>query len=165
MTQSIEEFNGDVLYIDTMVLYAFARGIEISSRRLFEKIETGMIHGVTSVLAFDELAYRLLLALIRDHLPGSPLDHLRSAEQEMMTKFSARVSNYVEQLRHFPNLSVLEVIPADLETMTEAMIEYSLRPRDGLHLAAMKRIGCLDVASDDSHFDRAPNLHRYRIRK
>lgn len=165
MTPSLKEFKGDRLYIDTMVLYAFSRGIELSARYLFAQIEAGQIQGTTSVLAFDELAYRLLLALIRDHFPGSPLDHLRREEQDMMTKFSAKVSAYLNKLRDFQNLSIVEVIPADLSVMTDAMVAYSLRPRDGLHLAAMKRIGCQDIVSNDAHFDRVPDLRRYELRE
>jgi predicted nucleic acid-binding protein len=40
---------------------------------------------------------------------------------------------------------------------------YLLRPRDGLHLAAMQQIPCLDLASTDPHFDRVPHIQRFTL--
>ncbi len=163
MTLSVGEFDGNILYLDTMILYAFSRGIEISARDLFQRIEQGGISACTSVLTFDELAYRLLLAFIRNHYPGSPLDHLRADEMKMLEEFAPAIGNHLDELRAFPNLVVLDVFAADLEGMNDAMISFQLRPRDALHWAVMQRVGCFDLASNDPHFDRIPALRRFSL--
>ena len=62
-----------------------------------------------------------------------------------------------------PNLSLLDVASADLDVMDEAMRRYHLRPRDALHLAAMRKCACRDLASNDSDFDQVPDVRRYTL--
>lgn len=150
-------------YLDTMIPYALLRATDPGAQALFRRIEAGEITAYTSTLTFDELAYRLLLALIRDTLPGSPLDRLRQAEQEVMSRFGAEVGKAVESLARLPNLHIVPVLPDDIGRMSEAMGRYYLRPRDGLHLAAMERADCYTLISHDAHFDRLPHVQRFTL--
>ena len=52
------------------------RGIDPAVKPFFQRIERGELTAYTSALTFDELAYRLILALIKDCYSGSPLDQL-----------------------------------------------------------------------------------------
>ena len=61
MSKPLSAFSGDTLYLDTTVLYALLRGIEPGAQAVFARIETGELRAFTSVLTFDELAYRMLL--------------------------------------------------------------------------------------------------------
>lgn len=163
MSQPLPAFSGDSLYLDTTVLYALLRGIEPGAQALFMRIETGELRAYTSVLTFDELAYRMLLALIRDQYGASPLERLRNQEQQMIEEFYPRLAPRMLQLRTFPNLILVEVAPADLDEMDEAMLTYHLRPRDALHLAAMQKCECLDLVSHDPDFDRVPAVRRFTL--
>lgn len=58
MTAPLREFRGNVIYLDTMLPYVLLRGIDQEVQRFFERIEGGEIQAYTSVLTFDELAYR-----------------------------------------------------------------------------------------------------------
>ena len=127
MSLTLDRFTGAAVYLDTMLPYALLRGVEPAAKALFERIEQGALTAYTSALTFDELAYRLLLALIRDHYGGAPLDLLRADEVRLIAE----------------------------------MVDYAIRPRDALHYAAMQRVGCLDLASHDAHFDRIPLLRRF----
>lgn len=82
MTTPLSAFGGNVIYFDTMLPYALLRSIDPAVKLFFDRIERGVLLAYTSVLTFDELAYRLLLALIKDHYGGSPLDHLREEEEK-----------------------------------------------------------------------------------
>ena len=42
-------------------------------------------------------------------------------------------------------------------------LQYHLRPRDALHLAAMQKCGCFDLLSHDPDFDRVPMISRYTL--
>jgi predicted nucleic acid-binding protein len=163
MSQPLSAFSGDTLYLDTTILYALLRGIEPGAQTLFTRIETGELRASTSVLTFDELAYRMLLALIRDQYGASPLERLRNQEQQMIEEFYPRLAPRMLQLRTFPNLILVEVAPADLDAMDEAMLTYHLRPRDALHLAAMQKCECLDLVSHDPDFDRVPAVRRFTL--
>jgi predicted nucleic acid-binding protein len=41
--------------------------------------------------------------------------------------------------------------------------QHHLRPRDALHLAAMQKVNCFALASNDADFDRVPIVERYTM--
>ncbi|NOX64051.1 MAG: type II toxin-antitoxin system VapC family toxin [Chloroflexi bacterium] len=159
----MDDFTGRAIYLDTMMPYMLLRAVDEDIKRFFLRIEQGDFLAYTSILTFDELAYRLLLAFIKDRYGGSPLDRLRRDENGMMAEFSGMVADLLHRLRDVPHLIVLDVLSSDLETLNEAMVRYRLRPRDALHLAAMERIGCFDLASTDAHFDVVPHIRRFTL--
>ena len=163
MSESWKQFSGSELYLDTMIFYAFLRGLGSSVRDLFDRIELGKLQACTSVVTFDELTYRTLLALIRDHYSGSPLDRLRDQETEMIAEFYPQLAPHLHRLRTFPNLFLIDVASSDLERMDRVISIHHLRPRDALHLAAMEKRGCLNLVSNDSDFDRVPDICRYNL--
>lgn len=163
MTSLWQNFQGNAIYLDTMVPYALLRGIEPSAKELFAQIEQGKFQAFTSALTFDELAYRLILAYIKDNYSGSPLDHLRQTQAKMIAEFYPQIAPSLAQLRSFPNLTVLSVTIADLQAMDDAILKFHLRPRDALHLAAMQKCDCLNLISQDSDFDQVPIVKRYTL--
>ena len=163
MSESLAAFTGTTLYLDTMIFYAFLRSPDLTVRELFARIEDRELEAYTSVLTFDELAYRILLALIRDQYDGSPLDQLRNHEAQMIAEFYPQLAPHIARLRTFPNLSLVDFTSLDLEVMDEGMRLYHLRPRDALHLAAMQKRACFDLVSHDADFDRVPMVQRYTL--
>lgn len=161
MTTQLENFTGNGIYLDTMLPYALLRGIEPRVQTFFRRLELGEVEAFTSVLTFDELAYRLLLALIKDQYAGSPLEQLRNNEIALLTQFAPKVSSQLNQLRMFPHLTILSIMEDDIAAMSGAMQTYQLRPRDALHWAAMQRVGCFYLASNDHHFDRISDIQRF----
>ena len=160
-SRSWNDFTGHALYLDTMIFYAFLR-TEVA-QPLFTRIETGSLQAYTSVLTFDELTYKLLLALIRDHYPGSPLECLRDQEEAMITEFYPQLAPLLGQLLSYPHLTLVDVTSADVVRMGENSSRYHLRPRDALHLAAMQACGCFALLSHDADFDRVSGVQRYYL--
>jgi predicted nucleic acid-binding protein len=163
MSKLLTSFTGTTLYLDTMIPYALLRGLDHAARDLFARIEAAELRAYTSVLTFDELAYRMMLALIRDHTGVSPFEQLRDNEAQMIARFYPQIAPHLAHLRTFPNLLLVDVTSSDLAVMDEAMRLYHLRPRDALHLAAMQKAGCFDLVSHDADFDRVPQVRRYTL--
>jgi predicted nucleic acid-binding protein len=163
MSELITSFTGSTLYLDTMIPYALLRGLDPAARDLFARIEAAELQAYTSVLTFDELAYRMLLALIRDHHGASPLEQMRDNEAQMIAQFYPQLAPHLARLRAFPNLFLVDVTSSDLAVMDEALSQYHIRPRDALHLAAMQKCGCFSLASHDPDFDRVPQVQRYTL--
>jgi predicted nucleic acid-binding protein len=165
MSNSVIDFRGDVLYLDTTTFYLFLRAATPEARTLFQNIEQGVFQAYTSVLTFDELAYRMLLALIRDTYKGAALDHLCRNQTQMIEEFYPRVDPHLVLLGSYPNLNILDITHADLDAMRHNIRQFRLRPRDALHLAAMQKVNCFALASQDSDFDIVPEVERYSLRK
>jgi predicted nucleic acid-binding protein len=163
MSKPLPTFTGNALYLDTMIPYALLRGIEPAAQTLFARIQRGELTAYTSVLTFDELTYRLLLAIIRDHYSGSPLQRLRDQEVKMIAEFYPQLAPHLTRLRTFPNLILIDVTVPDLGVMNDAILQYHIRPRDALHLAAMQKCGCFDLVSHDTGFDHVPTVQRYTL--
>ncbi len=164
MIQPVSVFNGQAIYLDTMIPYALLRNIEAdAAKKLFYRLQAGEIQAFTSVLTFDELAYRLLLAIIRDNHAGNPLDHLRQDEARLMVVYSSRIAVEIQRLQTFPNLTLLDVTIGDITQMSQFMQQHWLRPRDALHLAAMHKCDCFNLVSQDTDFDRIPYLRRFTL--
>ncbi|NTW36982.1 MAG: type II toxin-antitoxin system VapC family toxin [Syntrophobacteraceae bacterium] len=120
-------------------------------------------HDPVPQLSFNDLAYRLILALIRDKYGGSPLDHLRARETDILKEMASAVVPRLQLLRTFPNLVVTETTSQDTDAMLQNMLDYPLKPRDALHFAAMQRLCCFDLASNDHHFDEIVEIRRFSI--
>lgn len=81
----------------------------------------------------------------------------------MIAEFYPQLVPHLSRLRTFPNLFLVDVTASDLDVMNDAMLQYHLRPRDALHLAAMQKCECFNLASQDSDFDRVPMVQRYTL--
>lgn len=164
MTQPVTAFNGQTIYLDTMIPYALLRNIDSqAAKNLFQRLQDGEFRAFTSVLTFDELAYRLLLAAIRDNHSGNPLDQLRQNEAQLIATYSPKISAQLQRLQTFPNLTLLDVVSSDIMQMSQIMQKHHLRPRDALHLAAMHKCNCFSLVSQDADFDHVPYLHRFTL--
>ncbi len=99
MTSPYTAVNETHFYLDTMIPYALLRGTDAAVQTLFRRIELGELTAYTSTLTFDQLAYRLVLALIRDNFPGSPLDRLRQDETANAYAFCTACESSTARLR------------------------------------------------------------------
>lgn len=161
MSQPLSNFRGDSVYLDTMIFYTVLRASNKSAHLLLKQVEAGIYQAYTMALTFDELAYRMLLALIRDKYGKSPQDHLRQNQAGVITEFYPQIERLLHQLLLLPNLTVINVTSADLGAMHRNCLVYHLLPRDALHLAAMQKVGCTNIVSLDSDFDQVLGIQRY----
>lgn len=108
MSQPFSQFQGDRVYLDTMIFHSLlrTRGPEVDD--LFQRIETGQLYAFTSALTFDELAYRMLLSLIRDKYGRSPLDQLRQDREAMIQEFYPRVQPLLRNFKLSPTSQSLK---------------------------------------------------------
>ncbi len=163
MTQPVSTFQGEALYLDTMIFYTFLRVQSPPAESLFRSIVDGNVRGLTSALTFDELAHRMLLALIRDVYTGSPLDVLRKDERRIIAEFFPKLEPQLVKIQSLPNLLIVDVAAVDVVAMRKNIRDHLLRPRDALHLAAMQKVGCFHLVSQDSDFDHIPGITRYTL--
>jgi uncharacterized protein len=164
MSQSVTQFRDKQLYLDTMVFYALLRNIDKKpTEAVFRRIERGDWQAYTSVLTFDELAYRLLLALVKENHVGNPLEHMRHRETEMIATHYPEIAIQITRIQQLNNLLVLDITDDDVHQMNRLILQYNLRPRDALHLAAMQKVSCTNILSQDSDFDKVATVQRFTL--
>lgn len=163
MSRPISAVESSQIYLDTNIFYLLARAVTPEANKLFGEIERGNLYAYTSVLTFDELAYRLLLALIKDAYGKSPLDRLRQNESGMVAEFSSKVDDLLAKMIDYVHLTIVSVEMQDILAMRQNIKHFRLMPRDALHLAAMQKVGCFHLVSQDSDFDHIPGLTRYTL--
>ena len=110
-----------------------------NARRLQEKIVSGE-KAMTCVLTLDEVMW----VIVKNDRRGV----LRET---------------IEDIYAMPNLTIKDVsqsLPLDALALME---QFELKPRDALHVAAMKSSGLNEIASDDKDFDRVKGIKRIRL--
>lgn len=153
------------LYLDTIFLYLHLRqGIEDADPRVarwrehvWAELEDGT--AVISPLVVDELAYRMLLAWLRDDGVADPLSRFRSDPAEVTKTMATRLRSLwrdVDRLR-------LEMLGTDHRVVGRAqrmMASPGLAPRDAFHAASALDGRCDVIVSSDAAFDRVRALAR-----
>ena len=99
-----------------------------ASRRILANLRG--INAKTSCLTIDELAWAVL--------------------RRVNSLTAVKACRAVLVLR---DLDVVSVGYGDVWGMVRAMETLGLRPRDGLHLAVMRRLGEKTIITEDTHFD------------
>ena len=115
--------------------------------------------GVISALVLDELAYRLILAWLRDDGDPDPLSTYRADAGAVMKAMRRRLT---------AAWRAVDSLALELELTDRAVVEGAkglmsrpgLPPRDAFHAAHAIASECEAIASADSRFDRVPGLRR-----
>jgi predicted nucleic acid-binding protein len=152
-------------YLDTNFLYGHLRspptGVpspmeDWRERTLAELTDDG---GVVSPLVIDELAYRLVLAWLRDDGHADPLAAYRERPETVMPAMRDRLAATWASLDSLG----LELDPTDREVTDRAralMAAPGLAPREAFHAAHAVEADCPVIVSSDRAFDRLPALRR-----
>jgi predicted nucleic acid-binding protein len=151
-------------YLDTNFVYAHLRSrqggalgpVEAWRSRVLGEMEDG---GVISGLVLDELAYRLVLAWLRDDGDSDPLSTYRADASSTMKAMRRRL---ISTWRAVDSLS-LELQPTEravVEGAKALMARPGLAPRDASHAAHALAAGCDLIASSDASFDLVSGLQR-----
>jgi predicted nucleic acid-binding protein len=113
--------------------------------------------GVISALVLDELAYRLILAWLREDGVADPLTKYRTEPQITMRAVRRRLTTTWRAI----DALALELCPTDRAVITRAqalIAKPGLGPRDAFHAAHALAATCSLIASTDTAFERVPGL-------
>ncbi len=149
-------------YLDTNFIYAHLRSkrggtlgpVEAWRARVLDEMDDD---GVISGLVIDELAYRLILAWLRDDGDGDPLSTYRSDARTVMQAMRKRLTATWKAVDSL----ALELQPTEHSVIDGAkslMSRPGLAPRDAFHAAHALAAGCTLIASGDSSFDQVSGL-------
>lgn len=150
-------------YLDTNFLYVHLRSNANAAPSPVEDWRSTVLAqvttdgGVISALVLDELAYRLILAWLREDGVTDPLSAYRAQPQKTMRAVRRRLASTWQAVDSL----ALELCPTDGAVVTRAqalMARPGLGPRDAFHAAHALTAGCRSIASTDPAFHRVPGL-------
>jgi predicted nucleic acid-binding protein len=152
-------------YLDTNFLYVHLRApisaasgpVEDWRESVANQVATD--GGVISALVLDELAYRLILAWLRDDGVGDPLTRYRAAQQPTMRAVRERLTATWQAL----DTLALELWHTDQTVVKRAqalMTQPGLSPRHAFHAAHALAAGCEAIASADQAWEQVADLVR-----
>lgn len=153
------------VYLDTNYLFGLLRHSEQAGRPEFlswrERVEVqiGSDPPLISALVVDELAYRLVLAWLRDAGDAAPLTTFRGSTATVMKRMRRRLSELWKALDDL-DLDLASSHPSSMHIARSLMIDPGLAPRDAFHAAYAIDGGCDWIVSSDAEFDRMPLLLR-----
>jgi predicted nucleic acid-binding protein len=150
-------------YLDTNFLYVHLRSKANAAPTPVEEWRNAVLAqvatdgAVISALVLDELAYRLILAWLREDGAADPLSEYRTHPQKTMRAVRRRLATTWQAV----DLLALELCPTDHAVVTRAqalMARPGLGPRDAFHAAHALVAGCRSIASTDPAFQAVPGL-------
>jgi predicted nucleic acid-binding protein len=152
-------------YLDTNYLYSHLRQPSDSPdsrlrawrRRVADELGTDA--AVISALVLDELAYRTVIAWLKDDGDPDPLAAFRSSGFATMRRMRVRFTRLWEGVEMLGcELAVTErhVTGRALRLMTDP----GMPPRDAFHAAHAIAAGCSVIVSSDRGFDELATLRR-----
>lgn len=149
-------------YIDTNFLYVHLRQRDdpnVLAWRERLQAELAEDAGVISALVLDELAYRLVLAWLRDDGDPDPMTTLRTSGPAVMREMGARLNRLWKAV---DDLSFEQAATDGAVTRRakRLMSDPGLVPRDAFHAAHAFGAACTVIASSDSDYDRVRGLRR-----
>lgn len=158
MTRPLADFRGESIYLDTNILVGlvdadsvYHAACEVFFQRALDPVQP--IQLVTCTLTLDEVVFVLL-----QELAAKPPYNVSRSRSQYLQNHPDVVKALIEQLDPlvealFDLLMWEPVTLADIRQMRQEMRMTGILPRDAIHLAVMKRLGLLAIASDDEGFD------------
>lgn len=149
-------------YVDTNFLYLHLRqrddpAVAAWRRRL--EAELAGEAGVVSALVLDELAYRSVLAWLRDAGDKNPVSTFRASTSVVMHRMRTRLGRLWKAIDEL-NFDLATTDRSVIRQALAFMSDPGLAPRDAFHAAHALDSGCPVIVSSDRDYDRLNAIQR-----
>ena len=130
------------------------------------QVETDKINGVITPHIMDEVLFKILVAEASQHLEKFTLPNLKKEMKNSI--FSSKVykpvkeyGDYLTELT-YGGLEILAVDGGLIEKAIELGRQYGLLITDAIHLSTIKQYGIINIATNDSDFERVDTMNIYK---
>ena len=157
--------DGEKVFIDsdifTYLLVEDSRYIK-SVNSFLKRIEQGKIIGFFNLTVFDETFFNFIKAKVIG---------MYGAKREGFNDLYKRNPDIVSEISPEPVLKIFQIDNLNLITLirlslvTKFSRKYSLLPADAINLAVMKTHNLINLASNDSDFERVDWINLYKPSK
>ncbi len=163
----LEDFISDEpIFVDAnILLYDSLKTPEFveSCESFLKRIERGEVEGITSVLVLNEIWFKLIVvAVVREHgIAPTKVARFIKRNPHILEAFN-RERSIVNEIEGISNLEIVDISKDSISIAKKYSKKYLLLTNDALHLAVMKANNILNLASNDSDFERVEWLKLYK---
>jgi predicted nucleic acid-binding protein len=149
--------DGTIVYVDSNIFIYDATNhpkYAASCSIFLDRIESGEISGVTSILSINETVHKLSIIELSTKLKKKPALIIA-----LVKKDPSLLDNLVapflaaENIMNM-NLEIVNLLVPMFVVVLESMKRYRLMSNDAIHVATMKKRGITDIATNDPDFER-----------
>jgi predicted nucleic acid-binding protein len=149
--------DGTIVYVDSNIFIYDATNhpkYAASCSIFLDRVESGEISGVTSVLSINETVHKLSVIELSTKLKKKPALILPLVKKDpsllddLVAPFLA-----AENIMNM-NLEIVNLLVPMFVVVLESMKQYRLMSNDAIHVATMKKRGISDIATNDPDFER-----------
>lgn len=127
------------------------------------KLENGVYEGITSTLILNEVVHKLMLAeVVKSDRLSSEHEALKLIRKnpDVISKLHSTWNNY-DYIKRYP-ITIVEVDERAMDLSVQLSERYRLLISDAVHIAIMKNRGIVDLASNDSDFERLDGINLWK---
>ena len=127
------------------------------------KLENGEYEGITSTLILNEVVHKLMLAeVIKIKRLNSEYEALKLIRKnpDIISNLHSTWNNYA-YIKRYP-IMIAEVDEKAMDLAVQISERYRLLISDAVHITTMKTRGIVDLASNDSDFERVPGINLWK---
>lgn len=165
----LDDFPGtEPIYVDASIFIYVLLGhprFLAPCKRFLEKIERGTIQAITSPLALDEVAYKIIIERIKMILQlPTALRVLERIKQDpaLLTQIKPELELLSWVLRNYRGLRIVSVRAQAGNQLAEMILEEQLLPRDALHLSVIRAQRVHHIATNDPDFERVAGIQVWK---
>ena len=131
-----------------------------------KQVETNKLKGVITPHVMDEVLFKILIAEASQHIEKFTLPNLK--KELKSSGFSSKVykpvkeySDYLTELT-YGGLEILTVNGGIVGRSIDLGLQYGLLTTDAIHLSTMKQYGIVNIATNDSDFEKVMSIKTYK---
>ena len=154
-----------LVFIDANIfVYHFSKGSRFnpSCTDFFYRVEKGELQGITSTAVIQETSHRLMMVEASSLLDieTKNLPKYLKGHPEVVKKLRSHIVISTEVIRL--NVNILSIDIKTIEKSQQMKTQYGFLSNDALTLQVMKESGIINLASNDTDFNRVKWLKLYQ---
>ena len=152
---------GNVVYVDSNIFIYDATEhpkYAISCSKFLDRVESGGITGITSILTINETVHKLSIIELSSKMKERPVSIIRLVKEDPSLLDTLDNPFIVAEDIMDMNLEIVSFSDLIFEKALRFMKQHRLMSNDAVHLATMKRYGVTNIATNDGDFERVRGL-------
>ncbi len=137
-----------------------------SCSNFLRQVETNKLKGVITPHVMDEVLFKILIAEASQHIENFTLPNLK--KEMKSSSFSSKIykpvkeySDYLTELT-YGGLEILTVNGGTVKRSIDLGLQYGLLTTDAIHLSTMKQYGIVNIATNNSDFEKVKSINIYK---